>query len=313
MHSRRALAVVALVLLAGCVTSLAPSDTADATDSTPPTLTAGESSLQVTVARVVDGDTIDIRYANGTEDTVRLLGIDTPEVFGTTSPGEFEGIPDDAAGAACLDAEAEDASAHLKDRLTGATVTLVFDDASDRRDRYDRLLAYVLHEGENINYHLVADGYARVYDTAFAQADRFYTAERTAQDAHNGVWRCRDPNAATTRTASESGLVVADIQADAPGNDNENLNEELLVFENAGNETLSLGDWQVSDDAGHTYRFPDDFSLAPGQSVTLHTGTGEDTATDLYWGRTGAVWNNGGDTITVTDADGTIVVQRTYE
>lgn len=65
-----------------------------------------------------------------------------------------------------------------------------------------------------------------------------------------------------------------------------------MVFENAGDETLVLGGWTVSDGAGHTYTFPDSFTLGPGEQVVFHTGSGTDTATDLYWGRNGAVWNN---------------------
>ncbi len=33
----------------------------------------------VTVTRVIDGDTIDVRFADGSEDRVRLVGIDCPE------------------------------------------------------------------------------------------------------------------------------------------------------------------------------------------------------------------------------------------
>ncbi|MFC5970931.1 hypothetical protein ACFPYI_06255 [Halomarina salina] len=45
--------------------------------------------------------------------------------------------------------------------------------------------------------------------------------------------------------------------------------------------------------------------------MTLHSGSGTDTSSDVYWGRSGAVWNNGGDTVTVSD-DGTVVAQRAY-
>jgi hypothetical protein len=44
---------------------------------------------------------------------------------------------------------------------------------------------------------------------------------------------------------------------------------------------------------------PNGVTLAAGESITLHTGAGTDTQTDLYWDRGGAVWNNGGDMVTV--------------
>ena len=54
------------------------------------------------VSRVIDGDTIEVRYRNGTTDTIRLLGVDTPETSGGVSPQEFKGIPDTEAGRAHL-------------------------------------------------------------------------------------------------------------------------------------------------------------------------------------------------------------------
>jgi len=69
----------------------------------------------------------------------------------------------------------------------------------------------------------------------------------------------------------------------------------------------------VSDVTSKEYQFPDGFTLQPGAQVTLYSGTGTDTGTELYWGRTGsAIWNNGGDTVTVVTASGTTVIDETY-
>jgi len=57
---------------------------------------------------------------------------------------------------------------------------------------------------------------------------------------------------------------------------------------------------------------PEGVSLDPGETVTLHTGSGTDTATDLYWGSGSPVWNNGGDTVFVTTDDGELVVEESY-
>jgi competence protein ComEC len=116
----------------------------------------------------------------------------------------------------------------------------------------------------------------------------------------------------TTADASDE-LAVARIHADAAGNDNENLNDEYVVFENTGSQSIDLGGWTVRDAAGHTYTFPAGFTLAPGAEVTLYTGSGEDSATALYWGADGAVWNNAGDTITVETDTGSTILTRTYE
>jgi hypothetical protein len=107
-------------------------------------------------------------------------------------------------------------------------------------------------------------------------------------------------------------LAVVEIRADAPGNDHENLNEEYVGFENTGGTDLELGGWTVRDEADHVYRFPNGYTLAAGETVTLHTGSGTDSQTDLYWGEGRAVWNNGGDTVIVRDADGREVTRREY-
>ncbi|MXR21233.1 lamin tail domain-containing protein [Halobacterium bonnevillei] len=114
-------------------------------------------------------------------------------------------------------------------------------------------------------------------------------------------------------TAQGAALSVVEVHADAAGNDNENLDDEYVVFENAGDRSLDLGGWTVADEAGHTYTFPAGFSLGAGARVTLYTGAGADTATSLYWGAGSAVWNNGGDTVVVRTEDGSEVLREAYE
>jgi competence protein ComEC len=107
-------------------------------------------------------------------------------------------------------------------------------------------------------------------------------------------------------------IALAEINADADGNDNENLNDEYIVLENTGDTALDLSGWTLTDAADHTYTFPAGFTLPAGRQVTIHTGRGTDTDTDLYWGQDSAVWNNGGDTVTVRTGEGTIVLAEEY-
>jgi competence protein ComEC len=113
-------------------------------------------------------------------------------------------------------------------------------------------------------------------------------------------------------TSSADALVIEKINADAAGDDRENLEDEYVVFRNSGDETLDLSGWTVEDEVGATYTFPEGTTLAPGERGTLHTGSGTDTATDLYWGSGSPVWNNGGDTVIVRNSQGDVVRQETY-
>ena len=114
-------------------------------------------------------------------------------------------------------------------------------------------------------------------------------------------------------TSSDDGeLTVASISADAESDDRENLSDEYVAFQNSGDSSLDLTGWIVSDEAGKTYQFPDGFTLDPGATVTLHTGSGTDTKTDLYWEAGRPVWNNDGDTVTVTTSEGEVVIEEAY-
>lgn len=163
--------------------------TTETTTVTTTTSPADSGELTATVHEVVDGDTLEVRYSNGSTDTVRLLGVDTPEVHTGVSPDEFEGIPDSEAGREWLSDWGDNASSYSKRVVAGKQVTLVLDEESDRRGSFGRLLAYVrVNSTYQLNYELVDDGYARVYDSTFTQSNRFYAAEADAQANNIGVW-----------------------------------------------------------------------------------------------------------------------------
>ena len=88
------------------------------------------------MVRVIDGDTLKVRLASGASETVRLIGIDTPETRKPNTPVECGG---------------RDATARMKRlalrRGVGVAVVLRSDPTQDRRDRYGRLLAYVSRAG----------------------------------------------------------------------------------------------------------------------------------------------------------------------
>lgn len=98
----------------------------------------------------------------------------------------------------------------------------------------------------------------------------------------------------------------------ALGDDNRNLNDEYVCLENHGAEAVNMTGWRVRDEAAKVYVFPP-FILPSKATVKLHSGVGINMDTDLYWGRTQAVWNNGGDTVSLYDAADILVDQYRYE
>lgn len=336
MTTHRGLILILLIVtivLTGCIDTTqppTPESTITATDS--PTLTATSptgtntppptevasgpdegTEWTVTIMRVRDGDTMEAEFPNGEIDTLRLLGVDTPETtLSRVNPDEFEGIPDTAVGRDHMFNWGERATDFTTNELAGKEAVVRVDPLADRRGSFGRLLVYILIDGENFNQRLLAEGYARVYPGSFELREEFEAAEATAQQNNVGLWDYTEPTQTPTETSSGGQLIVADVHADAEGNDHENLNDEYIVFENTGGSVLDLSGWTVADDADHIYTFPTGFELEPGASVTLYSGSGSDSSSSVYWGSGSAIWNNGGDTIRVWDASGSLVIEHEY-
>ena len=141
----------------------------------------GPASAEVT--HVVDGDTIDVRMLDGEEESVRYIGIDTPETVKPGTPVQCGGPK---------------AHAVNEQLVGGRTVILRFD--AERRDVYGRLLAYVYLPAAApggrplfVNAELVRRGLARTLtippNDSFA--DLFARLAAAAGAAGRGLWgRC---------------------------------------------------------------------------------------------------------------------------
>jgi micrococcal nuclease len=132
---------------------------------------ARRPAIAVVVA-VVDGDTVAVDW-RGRRQTVRLLGVDTPETVHPERSVECYG---------------PEASAFTRRLLLGRPVVLAFDRV--RRDRYGRLLAYATVDGRRFNDQLLAEGFARLMvippNTAHARA--LLAAELEARRSGRGLW-----------------------------------------------------------------------------------------------------------------------------
>ena len=131
------------------------------------------------VVRVVDGDTIKVSLASGTE-SVRLIGVDTPETVHPTKAVEAFGI---------------EASNFLKTLCTeGQDVYLTYD--WNPRDVYGRLLAYLWLKSDDgkwilANLAIVENGYGHAYlEYSFRKdyMEMFSDAQQKARENGYGLW-----------------------------------------------------------------------------------------------------------------------------
>jgi micrococcal nuclease len=164
LRSVLALAGIAAAVFPACTGP--PPDVAGAPAST--------TNGAAVVDHVVDGDTVVVRIA-GHDETVRLIGIDTPETKKPNSPVECHG---------------PEASARTAELLPSGTPVRLERDV-EARDTYDRLLAYVFRaDGVFVNLALVAEGFARtlLIEPNDAYATRFADAARSAAAEDRGLW-----------------------------------------------------------------------------------------------------------------------------
>ena len=67
---------------------------------------------------------------------------------------------------------------------------------------------------------------------------------------------------------------------------------EIVSVRNDGANPLTLTGWTLKDSQGNTYTFPQ-LTLYPDGIVQVHSASGKDTASDLYWDRSSPVWTSG--------------------
>jgi micrococcal nuclease len=172
---RRSRFGTAVVLAAA---SLAASGCFSASDDTSRFPEPPAGAARARVERVSDGDTVRLAGLG----RVRLIGVDTPEVFGHVE---------------CF---GRAASAFARRMLPPGTA-VVYQPGVEARDRYGRLLAYLwLADGRMFNAMLVERGYATplTIPPNVEYAELFVRAARRAREAARGLW---SPGACNGRNA----------------------------------------------------------------------------------------------------------------
>jgi endonuclease YncB( thermonuclease family) len=133
---------------------------------------AQAGGFEARVRAVVDGDTLSLESGQ----SVRLIGINTPEKARGRKPGE----------------PLADAATRALEQLIGHSTVRVTP-GPEKSDRHGRLLAWVEVGGRDAGYELVRDGLAAVvaFPPNIGRLDSYLAAERTARTAGRGIWKDR--------------------------------------------------------------------------------------------------------------------------
>ena len=107
------------------------------------TKTRPTAKTETHVVRVVDGDTI-VVLINGVQEKVRLIGVDTPEIFDPRGLAQCFG---------------EEANVFTRSLLDNKVVRLEADASQGDRDKYERLLRYVYLDNTLVNERIISEGY----------------------------------------------------------------------------------------------------------------------------------------------------------
>jgi len=227
------------------------------------------------VKKVIDGDTAELD--NGI--VVRYIGINAPEQ-GQSLYNESK--------------------QRNKELVEGKKVKLEFDNLL--YDQYGRLLSYVFVDDIFVNYQLLKEGFA-VLDKIYPNTkyiDKLIEAENYAKENKTGIWK-----------ESNIKLKIININYDAEGNDNENLNDEWVEIKNVEIIPVNMKDFTLKDKANHIFTFPE-FILNSNATVKIYSGCGENNFTSLYWCSFGTIWNNDTDTAYLCDSNGNLIDTYNY-
>lgn len=287
-------AASALLAVAGCtsstVASTDPATTAPATTAVASTAratgTAPSGSRDVPgepveLERLIDGDSMELRIDGETVE-VRLRGINAPELRLVNGEASCNGREARAAMEAVL-----------------AAGDLRFDGAET--DRFGRVLGDLYAGSRAVDGAMVSQGWALALWSADDPA--LAAAMEDAAAAGAGLWgpTCGEPAAV---------IEVGDAQPDPKGRDEDHLNDEWIEITNPGGAAVDLAGWSVADESSsNRFELPAR-SLAAGDTLRIHTGSGADTAADVYLDQSDPVWSNNGETVLVADPAGVIAAHR---
>lgn len=144
----------------------------------------------VTLSKCVDGDTAKFKMKDGNIKTARFLAVDTPESVHPTKEVEEYG---------------KEASNYTCDLLTKAKeIKVEYDKASDKEDKYGRILVWVYADNKMVQEILLEKGLAKVaylYEN-YEYTNNLKSIEQIAKDKKVGIWSDYDKNSDSSSVSS---------------------------------------------------------------------------------------------------------------
>ena len=247
-------------------------------------LASPEPPTKAVVSSVYDGDTFTL--SDGSK--IRLRGVNTPEL----RPMEDYGI------------EARDAVARL---LINQTVQLSY--GKVKQDSYGRYIASVQVKDVDIGTYLVENGLGHVFiiPPEKLNVPSLMAAQEKARKAQLGIWR-------TSRYQGD--VHMTSFHANAPGNDNQNVNGEYIRLCNIRSKPVELKDYSIRNISGSFYKFPK-MLLPPGHTVKIHSGKGRikqnpKKQLEIYLQSNRPIWNNRHDRASIYNGEGQLQDSREH-
>ena len=134
------------------------------------------------------------------------------------------------------------------------------------KDRYQRQLARI-YAPEYLNLEIIKQGLVSKFLVREKELDLFSSAEREAIENQRGIWK---------RSVFYSCIETSIDHK-----------KESVMLENFC-PNISIEGWYLKDESRAKYTFKVNFI----KTITLHSGKGNDTSTDIYWGKSQAIWND---------------------
>lgn len=172
-------------------------------------ISAGNTNLtntigsEVVVSETIDGDTVKLSDGN----KVRILGIDTPE---TVDPRK------------AVQCFGKEASAKMKELVSGKKVILLVDSSQGDKDKYGRLLRYIYLDNVDIGAAMIQEGYAYAYlKYPTSKTEEYKVLEAQAREGKKGLWA---ENTCNGSTEIPTTIIQTDANTVMNTNTSTNLN-----------------------------------------------------------------------------------------